>query len=37
MISLYQMVDGGYADNYINQFILVFENLRKRSNIHFSL
>ena len=32
MISLYQMVDGGYADNYINQFILVFENLRKRSN-----
>lgn len=32
MISLYQMVDGGYADNYINQFILVFDNLRKRSN-----
>ena len=32
MISLYQMVDGGYAENYINQFVLVFENLRKRSN-----
>ena len=32
MISLYQMVDGGYAQNYLNQFILVFENLRKRSN-----
>ena len=32
MISLYQMVDGGYTENYINQFIMVFENLRKRSN-----
>ena len=32
MISLYQMVVGGYADNYINQFIAVFENLRKRIN-----
>lgn len=32
MISLYQMIDGGYADNYLNQFILIFENLRKRTN-----
>lgn len=32
MISLYQMVDGGYTENYLNQFILVFENLRKRSD-----
>ena len=32
MISLYQMVDGGYAENYINQFVVVFENLRKRTN-----
>lgn len=32
MISLYQMIDGGYIDNYLNQFILIFENLRKRTN-----
>lgn len=32
MISLYQMIDGGYADNYLNQFILIFENLRKRTD-----
>lgn len=32
MISLYQMIDGGYTDNYLNQFILIFENLRKRTN-----
>ena len=31
MIALYQMVDGGYQENYINQFIIVFENLRKIS------
>lgn len=31
MIALYQMVDGGYQGNYINQFIIVFENLRKIS------
>ena len=31
MIALYQMVDGGYQENYIDQFIIVFENLRKIS------
>lgn len=32
MIALYQMVDGGYTDNYINQFIKIFENYKERTN-----
>ena len=32
MIALFQMVDGGYTDNYINQFIKIFENYKERTN-----
>ena len=32
MITLFQMVDGGYTDNYINQFIKIFENYKERTN-----
>ena len=32
MIALYQMVDGGYSDNFINQFINVFDEFKSRSN-----
>ena len=32
MIALYQMVDGGYSENFINQFINVFDEFKARSN-----
>lgn len=30
MISLYQMIDGGYTESYLNQFINIFDNFRAR-------
>lgn len=32
MISIYQMIENGNNTNYINQFITIFENLKKRIN-----
>lgn len=32
MISLYQMIDGGFTESYLNQFVNIFENLRNRIN-----
>lgn len=30
MISLYQMIDGGFTNNYLNQFITLFDNFKNR-------
>lgn len=30
MISLYQMIDGGFTENYLNQFISLFDNFKSR-------
>lgn len=30
MISLYQMIDGGFTENYLNQFIALFDNFKSR-------
>ncbi len=30
MISLYQMIDGGFTQNYLNQFISLFDNFKNR-------
>lgn len=32
MISMYQMIDGGYTEMYLNQFISIFEQFRNRLN-----
>lgn len=30
MISLYQMIDGGFTETYLNQFISLFDNFKNR-------
>lgn len=30
MISLYQMIDGGFSEKYLNQFISLFDNFKNR-------
>lgn len=33
LISLHQMIDGGFTESYLNQFINIFENFRNRVSL----